>query len=120
MSVSANGYDMRPGGAFGNNGCMDSGCQPGLTRDGDSEVDESRWSCTQGIVPDGDLCAITFSFDEPQDIEYIQVAFWKADERFRSLQVKAAVDNSGTRHKRCSIYKYRAYFARRRTFILFM
>lgn len=87
VDVLANGYDERPGVEFGSNGCMENGCQPELTRDGDIEDDESRWSCNQGLVADGSLCAITFSFEEPQDIDYIQVAFWKTDERFRSLQV---------------------------------
>lgn len=91
VTASANGYDMRPGSAFGGNGCMENGCDPYLTRDGDAEDDESRWSCNQGIVADGSLCAITYEFDEPQDIEYVQVAFWKTDERFRSLQVSGAV-----------------------------
>lgn len=87
VTASTNGYDTRPGTASGNNGCMDDGCQPELTRDGDIEDAESRWSCTQGLVADGSYCALTFDFDEPQDIEYVQVAFWKTDERFRSMQV---------------------------------
>lgn len=91
VTVSANGYDMRAGDEFGSNGCMEDGCQPGLTRDGDVENAESRWSCSQGLVPEEDLCAITFSFEEPQDIAILQVAFYKTDVRSRSLQVNTVL-----------------------------
>lgn len=96
VTVSANGYDMRAGDEFGSNGCMEDGCQPGLTRDGDVENAESRWSCSQGLVPEEDLCAITFSFEEPQDIAILQVAFYKTDVRSRSLQVTSNGEDAGT------------------------
>ena len=57
--------------------------------DGDVDLkhDESRWSCRWRLVPHGEPCEITFSFEEAPDIEYVQVAFDKADERSRTLQV---------------------------------
>lgn len=87
VSVSANGYDARPGEGSDDNGCMENGCQPGLTRDGISADVESRWSCSQAIVDGENLCQIDFTFEDPQDIVDVEVAFWKADERDRTLEV---------------------------------
>ena len=86
--VSANAYDSRPGRATGGNGCMDGGCAPELTRDGITADVESRWSCNPSIVPDGGLCVIEFVVEAPQDIMNVQVAFWRGDERTRTLEVR--------------------------------
>lgn len=85
--MSANAFDTRAGEASGDVGCGDDGCAPELSRDGDSEDVESRWSCKQDIVPDGEPCEIEFVFDDPQDIMEVQVAFWKGDERARTVEV---------------------------------
>lgn len=88
VTASANGYDARPGEGEGDVGCFLEGCKAGLTRDGDYEDDdESRWSCRQSLVPDGEPCEITFSFAQAQDIGYVQVAFHKVDQRSRTVQV---------------------------------
>lgn len=65
--------------------CPPEGCQPELTRDGEVDDQLSRWSCTDSEYP----CKLTFSFEEPVDIDYIQVAFYKADQLSRGLEVNA-------------------------------
>ena len=87
VGVSANAYDTRPGLASNMVGCQEDGCSPSLTRDGISDDIESRWSCAQAIVPDGGFCEIMFTFESPQDIVDIQVAFPYDDESARSLEV---------------------------------
>lgn len=88
VEVSANAYDTRPGLAGGDAGCGQDGCGPALTRDGVSDDGESRWSCSQSIVDSGKKCRIDFTFEEPQDIVDVQVAFWKGDDRSRTLEVR--------------------------------
>ncbi|CAM9919789.1 unnamed protein product, partial [Ectocarpus sp. 6 AP-2014] len=90
VSVSATAHDTRPGSSSGDAGCGEAGgngCTPANTRDGISNEAESRWSCASKIVPGGGPCQIEYVFGEPQDIEDIQVAFWKGDERVRTLEV---------------------------------
>lgn len=88
ITASANAYDVRPGAAYSNSGCMEDGCTPGLTRDGETDDTESRWSCIPSIVANGELCEIDFMFENPQDIVEVKVAFWKGDERTRTLEVR--------------------------------
>ncbi|CAN0308610.1 unnamed protein product [Ectocarpus sp. 6 AP-2014] len=96
VGVTASAYDDRPGESAGGNGCGEMGCLPDLAHDGVGEEDtESRWSCAEEIVPDGGQCEITFKFDSPQDITDVQVAFWKGDERTRTLKVKINGDKIG-------------------------
>lgn len=90
VDVSASAYDARHGIDSDDVGCGESGCLPALTRDGVSDDDESRWSCAKEIVPDGGQCEIEFTFGTPQDLLGVQVAFWKGDERTRTLKVKAS------------------------------
>lgn len=92
VGVSANAYDVRPGQDSDDIGCNVDGCKPALSRDGISDDIESRWSCAQKIVPDGGLCEIEFTFSNPQDIKEVQVAFWKGDERSRTLEVSLRVE----------------------------
>lgn len=90
VGVSATGYDARPGMTSGEWGCGEaggSGCAPANTRDDIVSDIESRWSCAAGLVDDGGPCQIEYTFGVPQDIVDIQVAFWKADERTRELEV---------------------------------
>lgn len=87
VGVSANAYDTRPGGDSGDVGCGEDGCTPTLSRDGITTGTESRWACAQKLVPDGSVCEIEFTFGEPQDIVDVEVAFYKGDERSRTLEV---------------------------------
>ncbi|CAB1096447.1 unnamed protein product [Ectocarpus sp. CCAP 1310/34] len=96
VGVTATAYDDRPGESAGDVGCGEMGCLPDLAHDGVGEEDtESRWSCAEEIVPDGGQCEISFTFDSPQDITDVQVAFWKGDERTRTLKVKINGDKIG-------------------------
>lgn len=97
VGVSTNGYDTRPGQASGDSGCLVDGCAPELARDGISADVESRWSCSQSIIPSGRLCRIDFSFEEPQDIVFVEVDFWKLEERTRTLEVSASLSFPETR-----------------------
>lgn len=87
VSVSANAYDTRPGSGSNNFGCQEGGCAPALTRDGITEDIESRWSCAQSTVPDGGFCEIEFTFESPQQVADIQVAFAFEDDSVRRLEV---------------------------------
>lgn len=94
IDVTASAYDLRPGGASGDVGCGETGCLPALARDGATDDDdESRWSCAKKVVADGGQCEIEFTFESPQDILDVQVAFWKGDERTRTLKVSERQDN---------------------------
>ncbi|CAM9320644.1 unnamed protein product, partial [Laminaria digitata] len=88
VGVSANGYDTRPGQDSKNGGCKEDGCAPALTRDGVTDDIESRWSCSQDLVPDGAFCEIEFVFETPQDIADVQVAFPFEAESYYWLQVE--------------------------------
>eukprot|EP00904_Undaria_pinnatifida_P003019 jgi/Undpi1/12718/HiC_scaffold_6.g02386.m1 len=58
-----------------------------VSEDGISDDTESRWSCELGSDPEGGLCKIDFVFEDPQDIMEVQVAFYKGEERTRTLEV---------------------------------
>ena len=81
VSVSANAYDTR---LADRNGCGDTGCLPGLTRDGNTKV-ESRWSCSKSLGEGN--CYVEYTFDEPQDVISMSIAFHKGDERKRKIKV---------------------------------
>lgn len=100
VTAETNGYDARPGVASGDSGCMTDGCTAALTRDDDIEDEESRWSCKHEITSDYAKCWITFRFAEALELEYLQVAFWKADERTRSLEVSGSDACVGNRYSR--------------------
>ncbi|CAM9634631.1 unnamed protein product, partial [Ectocarpus sp. 12 AP-2014] len=90
VGVSATAHDVRPGSSGGDVGCGEVGglgCTANNTRDGIFSEIESRWSCATKLVPDEGPCRIEFSFAEPQNIVDIQVAFWKGNERTRTLDV---------------------------------
>ncbi|CAM9891772.1 unnamed protein product, partial [Pylaiella littoralis] len=90
VRVSATAYDARPGVSNGESGCGDvggDGCAPANSRDGISSDMESRWSCASYLVDGEGPCQIEYTFGEPQDIVDIQVAFWKENERTRTLEV---------------------------------
>ncbi|CAM9431050.1 unnamed protein product, partial [Hapterophycus canaliculatus] len=90
VAVMATAYDVRPGASSGQVGCGEAGgngCEPLNSRDRISSEIESRWSCATKIVADEGPCQIEYKFAEPQDIVDIQVAFWKGNERIRTLEV---------------------------------
>ena len=77
VDVDTTDYDHRDA---DDGGCDPDGCVPENTRDG-SRAANSRWSCQ------GDGCCITYSFEEPQDIVRMRIAFHKGNERIRTLNV---------------------------------
>ncbi|CBJ33705.1 conserved unknown protein [Ectocarpus siliculosus] len=86
VGVSSTAHDVRPG----DDGCGEVGglgCTAANTRDGIFSEIESRWSCATKLVDDEGPCQIEFTFAEPQTIVDIQVAFWKGNERTRTLEV---------------------------------
>ncbi|CAM9789365.1 unnamed protein product, partial [Ectocarpus fasciculatus] len=90
VGVSATAHDVRPGSSSGEFGCGEVGglgCTATNTRDGIVSDIESRWSCATSLVDDEGPCQIEFTFAEPQTIVDIQVAFWKGNERVRTLEV---------------------------------
>lgn len=92
VTVSASAYDERPGESGDDVGCGEDGCLPDLAHDGIGEEDvESRWSCAKDIVSDGGQCEIEFTFGSPQHIMDVEVAFWKGEERARTLKVRLRV-----------------------------
>ncbi|MEP0661197.1 MAG: hypothetical protein ABJC87_18315 [Roseobacter sp.] len=82
MKVSASGYDPR----IPPSGCSPDGCIPENTRDHNLSSN-SRWSCKGDILDNDKGCWIKYSFDEPQDLEEIEIAFYKGDEDTRTLKV---------------------------------
>ena len=85
VDVDANGYDERTSGS----GCRPDGCVPYNTRD-DEPWSNSRWSCKGEILDKSDRddgCCIWYTFEEPQDIEEVSIAFDRGTERTRCLDV---------------------------------
>ena len=97
VSVTATAHDTRP---VGERGCGEDGgdgCSPAKSHDGISSDVESRWSCSPKLVAGGGPCKIEYTFAEPQDIMDIEVAFWKGNERVRTLYVSLREnENSAT------------------------
>ncbi|CAM9502726.1 unnamed protein product [Ectocarpus sp. 12 AP-2014] len=90
VGVSATAHDVRPGSSGDDVGCGEvggPGCTATNTRDGIVSDMESRWSCATSLAPDEGPCQIEFTFAESQNIVDIQVAFWKGNERTRTLGV---------------------------------
>lgn len=88
VTVTSTGFDERPGAEAEDIGCGTGGCVPELARDGILDIMESRWSCKGDIVEPGeDICKIEFVFEEDQDIDQLQVAFFRGDLRSRTLKV---------------------------------
>lgn len=96
MSVYANAWDERGIGS----GCSLEGCTPDLTRDNDLGH-ESRWSCAAYL--EDDACEICYTFEEPQDIVYLFIAFYDGDTRTRTF--RATVHNDGDNAKRSYVFK---------------
>lgn len=81
VTASANGWDTRVGGS----GCAPNGCLPSNVLDNSIEP-ASRWSC-QAASAGIDVCELTLEFDAPQDLVQMDMAFYKGDERTRSVNV---------------------------------
>ncbi|CAN0410730.1 unnamed protein product, partial [Ascophyllum nodosum] len=79
VAVIANAFDTRTSGS----GCAPDGCTAANTRDGDIST---RWSCKEDLLDSN--CQIMYTFEEPQDIVRMLIAFYKGDERTRKLNVK--------------------------------
>ncbi|CAM9348949.1 unnamed protein product [Discosporangium mesarthrocarpum] len=75
-------YDMRK---KKDNGCNPDGCKPENTRDGKLK-NNSRWSCKYDL--EDRECFIYYSFEPPQMIKKIRVAYYKGDERVRTMVVE--------------------------------
>lgn len=86
--TTASAFDERPGAEGNDIGCGEDGCAPSLARDGDVSDAESRWSCAGKIVPEIGQCELYFSFESPQNIKTLEVAFWKSNQRERTLEVR--------------------------------
>lgn len=78
VTVSASAYDEE--------GCGSSGCSADLTRDSDSEEDDSRWSCHYDLEDSN--CKLWYRFEDPQYLDSVELAFYKGDQRTRSFLVK--------------------------------
>ena len=82
VTVTTNAYDTRDG---DNSGCGESGCLAELTRDGDTDDPESRWSCSKNLGEGN--CYLEYTFGSPQDVLSLNIAFHKGDERTRKIKV---------------------------------
>ncbi|MEP5731962.1 MAG: hypothetical protein ABJL67_21585, partial [Sulfitobacter sp.] len=82
MKVSASGYDRK----MSYPGCSPDRCTPENTRDHNLSSN-SRWSCKGDIFDNDKGCWIKYAFKEPQDLEEIEIAFYKGDEDTRTLKV---------------------------------
>ena len=80
VTVNANAYDTR----ISEFGCAPYGCKADNTRDGNLST---RWSCQEGRLKD-ENCEVTYTFEQPQDIVQMLIAFYKGDERAHKLKVK--------------------------------
>lgn len=84
VRVSSNAHD--------DDGCNSSDCSADLTRDGDSEDDESRWSCHYKLEQKN--CKVWYRFNDAQNLDNIALALYKGDERTRSFKVKTFNSNN--------------------------
>ena len=83
MLVEVSAFDERTEGF----GCSPDGCTADNTRDGNLDAN-SRWSCKGDLVEaDDGLCCVKYSFEDPQNIARMEMAFYKGTERTRTLNV---------------------------------
>ena len=91
VQVEASAHDVRPGGTEFDVGCGEvggDGCSAENTLDGVVTDAESRWSCSPMLTDPAAPCQIVYTFAEPQDIVDIQIAFWKGNDRIRTVAVR--------------------------------
>lgn len=79
--ASANVFDEK---TVVDGGCDPSGCTADLTRDLNLNG-TSRWSCKFDL--ESTPCQLWYSFEDPQDIVRLEIAFYKGDERTRAFSV---------------------------------
>lgn len=103
VTASANGWDPRPNGF----GCAPDGCVPANVLNASID-DDSRWSClpSRSLI---DVCELTFTFDEPQDIFEMRLAMWKGNRRSRTLNVWVDGVLSATVETSAITLEYEAY-----------
>ncbi|CAM9469044.1 unnamed protein product [Ectocarpus sp. 8 AP-2014] len=87
VTVTTNAFDARTD----DDGCAPDGCTGENTRDGDL-TDNSRWSCSAGLVEAaggaaGEECQAMFELGEAQLVTSVSVAFFKGDTRTRTLNI---------------------------------
>lgn len=87
VTVTVNAFDSRTD----DDGCVPDGCTGDNTRDGDL-TDNSRWSCSAGLVEAaggaaGEECQVMFELGEAQLVTSVSVAFLKGDTRTRTLNI---------------------------------
>ncbi|CAN0078554.1 unnamed protein product [Ectocarpus sp. 6 AP-2014] len=87
VTVTTNAFDARTD----DDGCTPDGCTGEKTRDGDL-TDNSRWSCSAGLVEAaggaaGEECQVMFELGEAQLVTSVSVAFLKGDTRTRTLNI---------------------------------
>ena len=91
VTVSANAFDEDA--TIADGGCPPDGCKPENTRDGDA-TDLSRWSCASELLV-GEECKITYTFSEAVFVHSMALAFYKGNERTRTISVEVNDDNVG-------------------------
>lgn len=75
-------------------GCgVTMGCTASRTRDGKSKP-ASRWSCSEKLRKG--KCALTYSFDAPQDVRGLRMAFHEGDHSRHTLRVSTINSHCGT------------------------
>lgn len=83
IAVNAPLYDPNLGDA---SGCDPAGCVGDLTRDGDATGLGSRWSCKPALDP-GSMCTITYTLGESLDLDGLNIAMYKGNERVRTMDI---------------------------------
>ena len=71
-------------------GCAPDECKAANTRDG---YIFTRWSCKEDLL---NACQIMYTFEEPQDVVRVLIAFYKDEDRTPKLKVKL---NGSLRYK---------------------
>ena len=78
VAVIANALDPRTSEV----GCASDGCKAANAADG---YLSTRWSCKEDLL---DAYQIMYTFEEPQDVVRVLIAFYKDEDRTRKLKVK--------------------------------
>lgn len=80
MGVTDAAYDRRTS----YSGCWPNGCIPHSTRD---QNIRTRWSCKGDLLYNDEGCWIKYTFEEPQDLEIMKIAFYRGKDNTRTLNV---------------------------------
>ncbi|CAN0500205.1 unnamed protein product, partial [Scytosiphon promiscuus] len=84
-----------------------NGCVPANVLNASID-DDSRWSClpSRSLI---EVCELTFTFDEPQDIFEMRLAMWKGNRRSRTINVWVDGVLSATVETSAITLEYEAY-----------